>query len=256
MYSILITGASSGIGKELAKIYAGTGKRLLLIGRNHERLQEVFDYCRYQGAIVEMAVLDVCDQDNLARQILAWDQEYPIDLVIANAGISQQSTFLSSEKLENLFAVNVQGVFNTILPLIEPMKQRRSGQIALMSSIAAFRGYAGKGGYAATKAAVKAYGEALRSELKPYGVQVSVICPGFVITPLTSNNKFTMPFKISAEKAACAISKGLEKDSPRIGFPFITYWLAYGAGILPARLSDWLSDFLVKKMIKPRDQSE
>jgi short-subunit dehydrogenase len=253
MYSILITGGSSGIGKALAQAYAHPQVRLLLVGRNAERLRTVAPQCEVKGAIVELGILDVRDQDQLKKWLLDCDEATPIDLVIANAGISMGNQPETPEGISELFAVNVQGLFNTILPLIPRMKARRQGQIALMSSLAAFRGYASRGAYAATKAAVKAYGEALRLELKSHGIRVSTIYPGFVATPLTAQNKFEMPCVMSADKAAQIIVKGLQGNKARIAFPLPMFLMAYGMSILPPFMADWLSERMLSKLIKQND---
>lgn len=234
--SLLITGASSGLGAALARDYAGPGRHLALTGRQPERLAAVAAECRARGATVRAAVLDVTERAPLAAWIAACDAAAPIDLVIANAGISGGTSGAggeSDDQVRRLFAVNVDGVLNTVQPLIPPMRARRRGQIALMASLAAFRGFPGAPAYCATKAAVRLYGEGLRGVLKPDGIGVSVICPGFVRTAMTAANRFPMPFLMDAEDAARRIRHGLARDRARIAFPRRLYALAWLAGALP-----------------------
>ena len=247
--AILITGASSGIGEALAREYAGPGRFLALSGRHQERLKDVANACRGFGADVEAKVVDVADRDATARWIKAVDAKHPLDLVIANAGISSGSGGRgeSETQARDIFAVNLAGVLNTIWPAITPMRERGTGQIAIVSSVAAFRGLPGAPAYAASKAAVKNYGEGLRGWLAADGIGVSVICPGFVHTRMTEKNIYPMPFLMDANKAARIIRKGVERDKPRIAFPWPTYILAWLAGALPPGWTDAVYNRLPKK---------
>lgn len=222
---ILITGASSGIGEALAHAYAGPGVFLALVGRDAARLGGVGEACGARGAAVALHAGDVTDAAALARWILDLDREHPLDLAIANAGMSAGTGggHEAPEQTRRLVAVNVDGVVNTIAPLIAPMIRRRRGQIALMSSLAAFRGFPGAPTYCATKAWVRIWGEALRAELVPEGVEVSVICPGFVDTRMTQANRFHMPLLMSAERAAAIIVRGLARNRGLIAFPWRMY---------------------------------
>ena len=247
--TVLITGASSGIGEALARDYAGPGRFLALSGRSKKRLQDVAKACRGFGADVEAKVVDVADRDATARWIKGIDAKHPLDLVIANAGISSGSGGHGENETQarDIFAVNLAGVLNTVWPAITPMRERGTGQIAIVSSVAAFRGLPGAPAYAASKAAVKSYGEGLRGWLAADGIGVSVICPGFVRTRMTEKNIYPMPFLIDAEKAARIIRKGLEKDKARIAFPWPTYVLAWLAGALPPGWTDAVYSWLPKK---------
>src|SRR5690606_26929006 len=161
----------------------------------------------------------------------------------ANAGLSQKGEE-SRESVENILNVNLGGVINTVYPLIPLMKKRGRGQIAIISSLAGFRGMPTAVSYSAAKNAVRALGDALRPTLKTYGIGVNVICPGFIKTPLTDANPFPMPFLMSAEKAAKIIARGIEKNKKRLLFPLpmaISSWLL-------ACLPVWLTDPLIMKM--------
>jgi short-subunit dehydrogenase len=247
--SILITGASSGIGEALALRYAAAGTALALSGRDAGRLEGVAAACRARGAEVETAVLDVTDQAALARWLETNDDRRPLDLVIANAGISAGTAdgTESPAQARAIFAVNLDGALNTVLPLVPRFTKRRRGQFALMSSLASFRGFPGAPAYCASKAALRIWGEALRGDLAPHGVEVSVICPGFVVSRMTAQNKFRMPLLMPAERAAAIIQRGLARNRARIAFPFPLHVAAWLAGVLPPALTDPLFRGLPKK---------
>lgn len=241
---ILITGGSNGLGAALARAYAAPNIRLALTGRGRERLVAVAAACRGQGAEVEAVRLEVTDAEAMAAWIVAQDRIAPLDLVIANAGISAGTGTggESAAQARRIMAVNVDGVINTIQPALPLMTARRRGQLALMSSLAAFHGLPSAPAYCASKAAVKAYGEALRSAFGPLGVRVSVVCPGFVETSMTAVNRFPMPFLMTAESAAARIKRGLARDQARIAFPFRLYATVRLLAALPHGLTDrWLS---------------
>ena len=253
--TIVITGASSGIGEALALNYAAPGRTLALIGRDSERLAAVADRCEAAGARVVRETLDVTDGPAMAAWLAVVDRDASIDLVIANAGISAGTGGGGEEpdQVRRVFAVNVDGVLNTILPLIGPMRSRRRGQLALMSSMAAFRGFPGAPAYSGSKAAVRCYGEALRGALHADGVAVSVICPGFVRSRMTAVNRFRMPFLMDAERAARIIRRGLERNQPRIAFPFPTYLAAWLIGALPMVIADPMLRRLPQKSSQTED---
>jgi short-subunit dehydrogenase len=236
--SILITGASSGIGEALAMAYAGSDVSLALTGRDAGRLEAVATACRARSARVETALIDVADGDAMERWIAAIDQATPIDLVIANAGRGAGSAGHDPETTRAVFAVNLTGVLNAVLPLIPRFVERRRGQVALMSSLASFRGVPGSTSYSASKAAVRMWGEGLRGDLHDFGVEVSVVCPGFVRSRMTDKQKFHMPFLMSTDRAADIIKRGLERDRGRIAFPLPLYIFAWFVGGLPPLLTD------------------
>jgi len=177
--------------------------------------------------------------------IAACDGIQPLDLVIANAGISGGTGRRGApheDELDGLarsiFAINVDGLFNTLHPVIPLMTQRKQGQIAIMASLASFRGFAGSAAYCASKAMVRVYGEALRDELKVDGIAVNVVCPGFIKTPMTDANPFPMPFMMSAERAAHIIKSGLAHNRARIAFPWRLYAMIRLLNLLP---QDWMA---------------
>lgn len=238
--SILITGASSGIGAALAEIYAAPGRCLVLGGRDRAKLERVADLCRQRGAEVVADAIDVADREATGHWVLARDAQTPFDLVIANAGISAGTagTGESEAQTRAIMEINVTGIFNTVLPLLPRLQTRRRGQIALMASIVGFRGFAGAPAYCASKAAVRVWGEGLRGALAPHGIGVSVICPGFVETPMTAKNGFRMPFLMSAARAAAVIREGLARDRARIAFPWQAAFGIRFLNLLPLRWAE------------------
>ena len=250
--SVLITGASSGIGAALADAHAGPGIRLVLTGRNGARLEAVAVRCRDQGAEVIGRVVDVADRPAMDGLIGELDATRPFDLVYANAGIGPSTSEGGGRAddeavIRRVFAVNLDGVLNTVLPVAALMKARRRGQIALVSSLAAYTPLPGIAGYAATKAAVKSFGEGLRMELRPHGVGVTVICPGYVKSRLTANGPSVMPFVLEADAAASLIKRRLTRDPTIIAFPWPLHALTWMIGTLPAALRQPLLGLAVPK---------
>lgn len=250
--SILITGASSGIGAGLAEHYATPGVTLILTARNEQRLNEVRGRCEARGAKVITGSIDVRDKAAMADFITRMDEIAPIDLLIANAGISTGS-FSGSETLEAaeaVFEVNVNGVIHSLHPILPRMVQRGRGQVAIMASLAGICALPGAPAYSASKAAVRYYGEALRGSLRGSGVSVSVICPGWIETPLTDKNDFPMPFLMPVSRAANIIAAQLVRQKLLIIFPKRLYFALYLLSILPARLRSFLLSHIPEKRQK------
>lgn len=240
--SILITGASSGIGRALALAYAAPGVTLTLIGRDETRLESVAAAVRDKGAEASIGQLDVRDQEAMGDWIRARDAERPYDLVIANAGIT--TGLAPGEAAEDPGAVrailgtNLFGVLNTVEPLIEPMCGRGRGHLAFVGSIAGLRGLPYAPAYSAAKAAVHAYTESLRGRLEPRGLHISLIVAGFVKTPLNDSIDGMKPFEIPDFEAARLIKRGLDRKKAVIVFPWSLYLAARLARTLPVRLID------------------
>lgn len=256
--SILITGASSGIGEALAVHYAAPEIFLALSGRNSDRLQAVAEICREKGAEVETALVNVTEKEAMNNWISELYEEKSLDLVIANAGISGGTGGgIEGEPVSNarkIFDVNITGVFNTIEPALNKMQETgNNGQIAIISSLAGFRGWPGAPAYSASKGCVRFYGEALRGSLKDTNISINVVCPGFVKSRMTDVNNYTMPMMMSAEKAACIIARGLEKNKGRICFPWPVHFFAWFLGILPDPLAQFI---LTKAPKKPSLQAQ
>ena len=250
MPHILITGASSGIGAALAELYAAPNVRLSLHGRDEARLAKIADTARHKGAVVTVAIGDVTDAAGMVAWVTRCEADQPMDLLIANAGISAGSGHgqETPDQSRAIFATNLTGVLNTIQPAIPLMITRRSGQIAIMSSLAGFRGFAGAASYCASKAAVRVYGEALRADLSPYGVRVNVICPGFVQTPMTDVNPFPMPFLMAPDRAARLVQRGLARNHARIAFPWPMAGLVWILATLPTSWAERIARHAPRKI--------
>lgn len=234
--SIVITGASSGIGEALAFDYAAPGVALALSGRDGPRLQAVAEACRAKGATVDAGQIDVTDREALAAWLTAFDDGHPVDLLIANAGISidkDNSSLDDFSIVRKTMAVNLDGVLNTVEPLVGRLMARGTGQIAVVSSLAGFIGLPYSASYNASKAAVRVWGESIRYVLKKNGIGVSVVCPGFVISRMTAEAPFKMPFLMSSQRAAGIIRRGLANNKARIAFPVGTKAAVWFGALLP-----------------------
>ena len=241
-HTILITGASSGIGAALAEVYAAAGVTLILTARNAARLEAVAERCRARGAIVHTALIDVREREQLAQFLNEIDTKCPIDLVIANAGVSggSEGGVERERQARIIFDTNLTGVLNTIHPLIPRMSARGAGHIAIISSLAGIVALPPAPAYSASKAAVRYYGDALRGLLRRHGVAVSVVCPGYITTPMTDANRFFMPFIMPVERAAMRIKAALDKKQAHIFFPCRLYAALWVLSFLPHSLRDFM----------------
>ena len=236
--SILITGATSAIGGALAEVYAKQGVTLHLHGRNEARLSEVATACRAKGAEVRTQRLDLRD----FAALRSWLGEIgPLDLVIVNAGmnthIGQAGEPEPWDEVETLLDVNLKAAMVIVQAVLPAMRTRGRGQIALISSLAAYFGLPVTPAYCASKAGLKAYGEALRGWLAPEGIKVNVIMPGYVKSPMCDDMPGPKPFLWSPERSARTIQRGLERDKARISFPFPLNWGTWWLAVLPASVS-------------------
>ncbi|MCX7125415.1 MAG: SDR family NAD(P)-dependent oxidoreductase [Gammaproteobacteria bacterium] len=241
---IVITGASGGIGSALAKAYSKKGVHLFLFGRKKPELEAVAKECRQLLADVSIYTVDVTQIEELQKTLNEIDVAHPVDLVIANAGITNYLTSDYNEEswfdTKKLLDVNVIGAFATVSSLITKMRQRKHGQIALVSSMAAYYGLPISPAYSASKAALKAYGEALRGLLCKEGVKISVIFPGFVKSNMSDQFLCAKPFLMTADKAAQIIKRGLEKNKARIAFPLLLHIGMKFLSVLPCFISNFI----------------
>lgn len=236
---LVISGASRGLGAALARAYAGPGVGLALVGRDPERLAASAAACRSRGAVVEEIRVDVRDRAALAGHLLRWDAAGPVDLVIANAGVALPTAGAGPGEDPTVYGeidVNLVGALNTALPLAPAMAARRRGQIALVSSLAAFAPLPNSPGYSASKAALLVYGLAFRERLRASGVSVNVICPGYVETEMGERYGGWRPLAMSADAAAARIRRGLAADWAVIAFPRRLAFAARAAQLVPEPL--------------------
>jgi short-subunit dehydrogenase len=240
-HTILITGATGAIGSALARTYATSGVRLILHGRNPDRLQEVRQACERLGAVADCFTLDVRCIEPLRTWVREVDRATPLDLVIANAGmntdIGADGRGEAWEAAEALLDTNIRATMALVDAVLPGMRARKSGQIALISSLAGYFGLPVTPSYCASKAAVKAYGEALRGWLAAEDIRINVVMPGYVDSAMCRAMPGPKPFLLRPERAAWLIRTGLEKNKARISFPFPLNLGTWALAVLPAPLS-------------------
>jgi short-subunit dehydrogenase len=250
---VFITGASSGIGQALAARYAKAGWRLALVARRTTELQA---WARAQGLSDERACIygaDVAQPDSIidAGQASIAAQGLP-DVVIASAGISvgmDSAERADLEVMRDTFAVNNLGLAATFHPFLRGMRERGTGTLVGVASVAAIRGLPGHGAYCASKAAVVAYCESLRVECRSRGVRVVTLLPGYIATPLTARNPYSMPFLMPAERFAESAFRAIAAGRSRCVIPWQMGVVAKGLQLLPDFLFDRL---LARRKRKPR----
>jgi short-subunit dehydrogenase len=240
--AIVITGASSGLGAALAAAYAGPQIVLGLLGRDQRRLRRTAEVCEAKGAEARIATVDVVDAPAMAEWLLQFDADHPVGLLIANAGTSAgpepDSPSEGVETAARQVRVNLLGAINTVEPLVPALCRRGRGQVAVIASIAAYRGLPDSPGYCASKAGLRAYAEALRPRLARYGVRVTIVCPGFFASPMTDRFDGPTPFLISAEVAARCVMRGIDRGRRRIAFPWPLVFGLQFCDLAPAFIGD------------------
>ena len=239
--TVLITGATGGIGEALARRYAQAGRTLILHGRDQARLGAIARACETCGARVVCVTFDLCDAPGTEAALRTLSNEHAIDLAIINAGVSRMvgagEEVESWEIAKTVLAVNLDGAIASIAGVLPEMRRRGSGQIAVISSLEAYIGMPVTPVYSASKAALKAYGEALRGWLGPQGIQVNVVLPGFVRTPMSDRYTAAKPWMMSPERAANLIRRGLERNRARTAFPRMLAWGMWWLSVLPPGVS-------------------
>ena len=241
--NILITGASSGIGGELALSYAKTGNHLGLIGRNASRLNEISTRCKSLGASVTEGKLDITDKPVLKIWIEEFERNHPIDIAIANAGIFSTSDSRANESLnsiDEILSINFISTVHTIHLVLEGMRKRQRGHIVIISSLSAYRGMPFSPAYSASKAALNSYFEAKRGLLKKDGISTTIICPGFIDTPMIAAYPVPRILKTHPEKAARRIKKAIDRKHLVLDFPLHHRLGMKVLDLMPARFADWL----------------
>ncbi len=242
---VFITGASSGIGQALAARYAAAGWRLALVAR---RTAEVQAWLLAQGLTAAQAQVyraDVADIDSIvaAGQDCIARQGLP-DVVIANAGISvgmDSAERADLDVMRDTFHTNTVGLAATFHPFVAAMRARRAGTLVGIASVAAIRGLPGHGAYCASKAAVVAYCESLRGECRDSGVRVVTLLPGYIATPLTAGNPYSMPFLLPAAQFAASAFRAIERGVSYRVIPWQMGVVAKLMRLMPNALFDRLA---------------
>jgi short-subunit dehydrogenase len=217
--TVWVTGASGGIGAELARAYAARGDRVAISARRADKLNSLA--AELGGAALPVA-LDVTDREAVLAAASQISEELgEIDVAIMNAAFWQQVMVDSwdSSLVRRHFDTNVMGMVHGIEAVLPSMRRRGRGTIVGMASLAGYRGFPRSEGYGPTKAALINMLEALRIDLKPTGIEVITVCPGFVRTELTSHNRFPMPMMLEADDAARRIVHGIDRGKAEIAFP-------------------------------------
>lgn len=248
--TILLTGASSGIGYELAVALAYEKCQLAILSRNLEAINKLADILKDSGSIIKTYKCDVTKKDEVAAAVKEVLKDFgELDIAILNSAVSTRSSVaeFNSAKAEEIFKTNVLGVVYFIEEILPAFMRRKSGVIVGVSSMADSRGFAKSGFYCASKSALTTLLESLRVELQHYNVKVITVKPGFVKTPMTDKNEFYMPFLMQPAKAAQIILSGIKKEKKEIRFPAVMSLLTRLTRHLPIFIYDRLSSVQLKK---------
>jgi short-subunit dehydrogenase len=241
---VMITGASSGIGRGLAVELAGRGAKVGLVARRAETLEEIVKEIESRGGRALALPGDVQDDKSVQAAADRLRELFgPIDLLIANAGIGTTTdpAEMQPGEVAAVINVNVIGAANSVAAVIPEMVARRRGQLVAISSLAAYRGLPKSAAYCASKAAVSAFFESLRLDLQPRGIYVTIIHPGFIKTPLTAGRDAKMPFLLELDTAVKKIVSAIEKRKKSYAFPWQLANIVRVGMIMPNSMYDWIS---------------
>jgi short-subunit dehydrogenase len=240
----MITGASSGIGRGLALEIAGRGGHLGLLARREELLQEIVNEACARNVKAVFATADVRDAKAVREAADRFRNELgPIDILIANAGIgtAHHALRLAPEHAANVIGINVLGAVNSVSAVLPEMVERGQGRLVAISSLAAYRGLAKSAAYCASKAALSAYFESLRIDLRDTGVGVTTIHPGFIKTDLTAGRAAKMPYLMERGYAVKKIISAIEKEKKTFAFPWQLATIVRASMLMPVAMYDWIA---------------
>jgi short-subunit dehydrogenase len=238
---IFLTGASSGIGEGLALEMAKDGAVLGLLARREDLLKDLAARCEAVGGMARVFAADVTDAGAVRKAAEDFRGEFGhIDIMIANAGMggAADARELDAEKVAQIINVNLIGTVNSVAAVLPQMIERGSGQIVAISSLAGYRGLPKSSAYCASKAGVSAFFESLRLDLKGTGVDVTIIHPGFIKTPLTAGRENKMPFIMELDDGVKKILSIIEKKKKSAAFPFPLSTLVRAGNFFPIWLYD------------------
>lgn len=242
--SVIITGASTGIGRELALIFAREGYNIGLMARRSGLLEELQKEIaqKYPDCQIHMAPCDITHEEESRQTVFSLHQKLgSLDLFIANAGIGAPTPAFESNwnSVRAILQTNIMGTIASLEAAKEIMLKQGSGHLVGISSVSSFRGLPASSAYCASKAALSTYLEAIRVDLKNVGIMVTSIHPGFILTPMTEKNKY-MPFLLSASRGSEKIFRAIKKKKARHVFPWPMKALTYLMYFMPDSLYDWL----------------
>jgi len=239
---VLLTGASSGIGEGLAIALAKRGAILGLVARRAELLNDLKNRCAVAGGAARVYACDVTDAVALEKAANAFRAEFGhIDVLIANAGIGGNDEATRSYQpaaVKKLIDINLMGAVNAIHAVVPQMIERRSGHLVAISSLAGFRGLPKSAAYSASKAAMTAFFESVRLDVARHNIDVTIIQPGFIKTPLTSGREAKMPFLMDLDHAIPKFISAIEKKKKFAAFPWQLATLVRAVRFMPAWLYD------------------
>ena len=244
---VLITGASSGIGRALAVELAQRGAKLGLVARRREILDELvaeLSSKRTDSSGLIALAADVTDRESMRAAADQLSSKLgQVDVLIANAGVgvTNDGAELDAGKLADVIDVNVIGAANSVAAVVPEMVARGSGHLVVISSLAAYRGLPKSGAYCASKAAVSALFETLRLDLNPRGIDVTIIHPGFIKTPLTAGRQAQLPWLMEVDDAARRIVGAIEARKKSYAFPWQLATIVRAGMIMPNFMYDWIS---------------
>ncbi len=245
---IFITGASTGIGRQLALDYGGQGAALWLLARSQEKLESLEKEIKASGGTARILVCDATiEKDFLTALKQAQEESGGFDLVIANAGWGGKMQYPGDNNisvLNQVIDLNFRAATQTLEYFAKYMVIARKGHLVGVSSIAGFRGLPSTAAYSATKRALISYLESLRFSVQSFGVLVTDIRPGFVRTPLTDQNKVPMPFLMDVDVASFKIRRALERGRKRFAFPWQMAVMVHIMKNLPDFIFDWLGTII------------
>ncbi|HSE09367.1 MAG TPA: SDR family oxidoreductase [Nocardioidaceae bacterium] len=236
---VLLTGACGGIGKAVAARYLRAGSRVALLGRD----EAVLDDLRATAPDRARAYTpDVTDVEQMLEVAEDWCAAFGVpDVVIANAGVAGGFDTAAVEDLavmRRMLEINLLGVATTFHPFVSPMRDRRTGTLVGIASVAGWRGLPGNGAYSASKGGLIRYLESLRTELRPHGVRVVTMSPGYVRTALTAGNTMRMPGLLEADDAAARIVEAIDRGRERVTVPRRTGLVSRALAVLPGTVQD------------------
>jgi short-subunit dehydrogenase len=247
---VFITGASSGIGEALARHYAARGATLGLVARREDLLKRLRDSLPAPAEIYACDVRDLAAMKASAADFIA--RRGVPHVVIGNAGISHGTATEFAEDaavFRDVLEINVMGLVHTFHPFVDAMRERGTGTLVGIASVAGLRGLPGASAYSASKAAAIRYLESLRVELRASGVKVTTICPGYIATPMTKRNPYPMPFILDPDEAARRFARVIDAQKSYAVVPWQMAIVGRLMGVLPNALYDRLA---AKAGRKPR----